>query len=87
MSQEAQNLLILMFATIFLGTFLGMWLIAMPEDVPLIKKWKALVRFGAKTKTPVLCGKHAAQIIKRGKMALLDNKNCELCNNKATLVR
>lgn len=87
MSQELQSLVILFFATLFLGTFMGLWLVAMPDEISLIKKWKALIRFGAKTKTPVLCGKHAAEIIRPGKMAVLDSQNCELCNKKSVLVR
>jgi hypothetical protein len=87
MSQDAQNLIILGAATLFLGTFFGLWMVAVPESNDPSKPAPA-VRFRRRTNTPVLCGKHISEtIVKPGKMAVLDNKDCQICKKQSNTGR
>lgn len=54
----------------------------------IIKKYRALIRT-QKTKVPRLCSKHAVELLVtkgKGRMAVLDTANCEICNKNARVV-
>jgi hypothetical protein len=60
----------------------------MPLKQAIMKKYRALIRT-QKTKVPRLCSKHAVELLVtkgKGRMAILDTPNCEICNKNARVV-
>jgi hypothetical protein len=91
MNTSPLDLLLTIGVLSFLIFFMLLWIQnedQMPLKQAIIKKYKALIRT-TKTRVPTLCAKHACEILitkGKGRMAVLDGANCELCNKKARLV-
>lgn len=88
MSKELTDLALTAFVTLFLSGFFILWLQPQEDTVKkaVMKKFRAIVRVATKTKVPVLCANHAKDlIVRKGKMALISNADCELCNKKSYL--
>lgn len=92
MSPQLVDLIITVGVATFLGVFVTIWLWEGNKSRPgtfhmPIKKYRAIIRLVQYGKTPVLCGNHAKTLIQRkGKMAVVDNSNCEICTHKSKLV-
>lgn len=95
MTDTLSDLVLIAFITLFLSGFVTLWLwnhniqsgnLKSPITGPLRKAF-AILRLTTYGKAPVLCGRHVAELITRkGKMALLDNENCEICTKKSKLI-
>lgn len=77
--------------TLFLSSFAFLWLWQTNKQTGAIKgplkKAYAILRMVKYGKVPTLCGNHAKTlIVRKGKMALLDNENCEICTKKSKLI-
>lgn len=92
MDSQLANLLITGTITLFLAFFVTLWLWDTNKSRPgtfklPLKQYKAIMRFVQFGKVPTLCGNHAKTLIQRkGKMALVDNTNCEICTKKSRLI-
>lgn len=77
--------------TLFLSGFVTLWLWQTNKNSGAIngpiKKAYAIVRMVKHGKVPTLCNAHAQELIRRkGKMALVDCFNCEICTKKSRLI-
>lgn len=89
MSPQISDLLFVTFVTLFLSGFAMLWLWTNNSEAikAPVRKAFAIMRLTRYGKAPVLCGRHIEELITRkGRMALLDNENCEVCTKKSKLI-
>jgi hypothetical protein len=90
-TNPAYDLLLTGAITLFLSGFVTLWLWQTNKHTGSIKgplkRAYAIVRMVKYGKVPTLCNAHAVELIKRkGKMALIDCFNCEICTKRSKLI-
>lgn len=85
------NLIFTGAVTLFLSGFVCLWLwdfnVRGGNLKAPLKRCYAILRLVKYGKVPTLCNAHSKALIQRkGKMALVDNFNCEICTKKSKLI-